>query len=126
MVQALIAWRRGQLNGAAALAEEALALHRASRDVRHYGDSLELCAMMRAGQGRAEGAARLLGAAAACRERIGMLRRIQGPAATDIETAVAPAREVLGEQQWAAAFAAGRALTLEEAIAEALGETSSG
>jgi hypothetical protein len=38
----------------------------------------------------------------------------------DIETAIAPARATLGEAAWAAAFAAGWALTLEEAIAEAL------
>jgi hypothetical protein len=35
---------------------------------------------------------------------------------------VAAARAALGEEAWAAAFAAGQALTLEEAIAEALGE----
>jgi hypothetical protein len=34
--------------------------------------------------------------------------------------AAAPAREALGEEAWAAAFVAGRALSLEEAIAEAL------
>jgi hypothetical protein len=33
---------------------------------------------------------------------------------------LAPARAVLGEKQWGAAFAAGRALTFEEAVAEAL------
>jgi hypothetical protein len=42
------------------------------------------------------------------------------------EAMVAPARAVLGEEQWAAAFAAGRALTLEEAVAEALEELSPG
>jgi hypothetical protein len=39
------------------------------------------------------------------------------------ETAVA--RAALGEAGWAAAFTAGRTLTLEEAIAEALGEDES-
>jgi hypothetical protein len=35
---------------------------------------------------------------------------------------VAPARATLGEEALAAAFTAGQTLTLEEAIAEALGE----
>jgi hypothetical protein len=38
------------------------------------------------------------------------------------ERAAAEARLTLGETGWAAAFAAGRALGVEEAIAEALGE----
>jgi hypothetical protein len=40
----------------------------------------------------------------------------------DIEQAVAAARETLGEEQWAVAFVTGKALSLEQAIAEALGE----
>jgi hypothetical protein len=39
---------------------------------------------------------------------------------TNAEQAVAEARAALGEAEWAAAFAAGKALTLEEAIVEAL------
>jgi tetratricopeptide (TPR) repeat protein len=119
-VQALIAWRRGQLSQAAAWAHEALALHHAARDVRRDGDGLEVCAIMCATQGHAERAARLLGAAAAAREQIGMRRPMIVPTAADIESAVAPARAALGEAAWAAAFAAGQALSLEEAIAEAL------
>jgi predicted ATPase/DNA-binding XRE family transcriptional regulator len=121
-VQALIAWRRGQLSQAAALAEEALELDHAARDERHYGDGLELCAIICATQGRIEQAARLLGAAAASRARIGMRRRMNLPTVDDIDVAVAPARAALGEEAWAAAFAAGQALSLEEAIAEALEE----
>jgi hypothetical protein len=34
---------------------------------------------------------------------------------------VAPTREAVGEERWAAAYAAGRTLSLEQAIAEALG-----
>jgi hypothetical protein len=40
-----------------------------------------------------------------------------------MEREVAPARAALGEEAWAAAFAAGQAHSLEEAVAEALGET---
>jgi hypothetical protein len=126
--QALIAWRQGHLRRAAALACEALvlAVSRAAGDMRFHGDSLEVCAIMYASQGHAERAARLLGAAAEFREQIGMRRRTDVPTAADVEAAVAPARAALGEAAWAAAFAAGRALTREEAIAEALGEAAEG
>jgi hypothetical protein len=39
-----------------------------------------------------------------------------------LEQKVATARATLGEEPWAAAFAAGQALSREQAIAEALGE----
>jgi hypothetical protein len=42
------------------------------------------------------------------------------------EVMVAPARAAVGEEQWSVAFAAGRALTLEEAVAEALEESGHG
>jgi hypothetical protein len=121
IVQASIALRRGQLRQAATLTEEALVLQRAVRDERQYGAGLEAYALISATQGRAEQAARLLGAAAASRERIGMLLPMRVPAAGDVEAAVAATRATLGE----AAFVAGQALSLEEAIAEALDETES-
>lgn len=122
LVHALIAWRRGQLSQAAALAEEALALQHEARDARQYWLGLETCALIGATQGNAERAARLLGAAAAVRERIGMHRPMfwHWPLAADILPAVAAAQAALGEEQWAAAVAAGHAMMLEEAIAEAL------
>jgi predicted ATPase/transcriptional regulator with XRE-family HTH domain len=120
VVQALIAWRRGHLDRAAALAEEALVEHHMAQDVRHYGDGLEVCAIVAAAMEHAEHAARLLGAAAASRERIGMRWSMYAPTADEIAAAVAPARATLGEQTWAAVFAEGRALALEEAIAAVL------
>jgi hypothetical protein len=42
-----------------------------------------------------------------------------------MERAAAPARAALNEDGWVTAFAAGRALSLEEAIAEALGDDES-
>jgi predicted ATPase/class 3 adenylate cyclase len=122
IVQALIACRSGELDRAAALAQEALMLHHTARDERHYGDGLEACAIVYAAQGRMALAARLLGAATASRERIGMRRPMDTPTTADIEVGVAPARAALGEQAWNAAYEAGKALSLEEAIAEALGE----
>jgi predicted ATPase len=71
---------------------------------------------------RIKRAARLLGVAAALRERVGAAQRPQERA--DTEQALAEPRMTLGEEAWAAAFAAGQALSLEEAIAEALGEKS--
>lgn len=67
-----------------------------------------------------ERAARLLGAAAAQREALGQVRwpRFR----EEVETEVAAARAALGEAAWTAAFTAGQALTLEEAIAETLFE----
>ena len=49
------------------------------------------------------------------------LRRRQWQAS--IERATALARQALGEEAWAAAYAAGQAMTLEEAVAAALEET---
>jgi predicted ATPase len=123
-MQALIARRRADLSRAVALAREALVLYQVTEDVRLYGDGLEVCAILDASQGRSERAARLLGAAAASRSRIGMRRPMEGPTAADIEWAVDSARAALGEEAWAAAFAAGQALTLEQAVAEALDEAS--
>jgi predicted ATPase/class 3 adenylate cyclase len=121
IVQALIAWRRGHLSRAATLAAEALVLHHGARDERHYGDGLEVCALILATQGRAQQAARLLGAATTARERIGMRRQLDKPTEGDLGAAVvAQARAALGEERWAAAFAVGRALPLDQAIAEAL------
>jgi hypothetical protein len=40
----------------------------------------------------------------------------------EVEQMVAPARAALGEHAWTAAFTAGQALSLEAAVAEALGE----
>jgi hypothetical protein len=70
--------------------------------------------------GHGKQAARLLGTATALREAI----RVPQPSVerTLNEQEVAAARQALGEEAWASAFAAGRAMTLEEAIAEALGE----
>ena len=45
---------------------------------------------------------------------------------TDDPRVVAEARAALGQVGWAAAVAAGRALSLEQAIAEALGEARAG
>jgi len=122
---------------AAALLAEALALSR--RRERH--DTLVTCvaglASLAAGAGDPERAARLVGAAAAYAQthgvspsEIGVKIFALGPlntayAQTEIERAehnrtVAAVRKVLGEAAFAAAWAAGAALPLDTAVAEAL------
>jgi predicted ATPase/class 3 adenylate cyclase len=73
--------------------------------------------------GRGEQAARFLGAGEALLETFGVSRVAGASNQADIEAAIAPARSALGEAAWATAYAAGQALTLEEAIAEALEAT---
>ena len=122
-----MARRRGDLAGAEVLGREELLVRRQLGVRGFLAFSLENLARtaMAAGEGaRAERAAHLLGAAAALRERVGGLPRRRWR--EDMERAAALARAALGEEGWAAAFAAGRALTLEEAVAEALGETDGG
>jgi hypothetical protein len=63
----------------------------------------------------------LLGAATTVRETLGA--PLPASERAEYEQAVAPTRAALGEAAWAAAFAEGQALTLEQAIAEALSES---
>jgi predicted ATPase/class 3 adenylate cyclase len=87
---------------------------------------ISVCLMGLAGAASAQGrfmrAARLFGAAEALDEDIDALPSAIWRARYDI--AVAAARAELDEATFAAAWAAGRALTLDQAIAEALGETA--
>jgi tetratricopeptide (TPR) repeat protein len=85
--------------------------------VTHLGEAL-------AAAGRGEQAARFLGAGEALEATLGIARSALDQA--DTEAVVAPARVALGEAAWVAAYAAGQALTLEQAIAEALEETNRG
>jgi ATP/maltotriose-dependent transcriptional regulator MalT len=115
-----LAQRRGDLPTALALLRQGLARSRELADPRRIANTLEYLVNVVAAAGQGEQAARLLGTATAVREAIGVPRPSVERAMTEQE--VAEARRALGEEAWAAAFAAGRAMTLEEAIAEALGE----
>ena len=75
---------------------------------------------MAAVQGRPERAARLLGASAALREEIGA--PLSPITQADHDHAVNASREALGEDAFAAAWAEGSAMTLEEAIADVVGD----
>jgi hypothetical protein len=82
--------------------------------------ALELLALAAGGAGKKRRAARLLGAAAAVRILVGAPLAEAG--GEDIAQAAAAARAALGEEAWAEAYAAGLALSLEEAVAEAADE----
>jgi phage I-like protein len=117
------------LERAAASARKALELWRAVGDVPGTCIGLELCAVVLTAPGQAEGgraereerAAQLLGAAAAERDRTGWRRRpISAAMRDDIAAAAAEAQATLGAERWATAYTSGRALSREEAYAEAL------
>jgi hypothetical protein len=122
---AQVARLRGDVAGAEALGREELLLWRRLGSPPHIAGGLEGLARTAATAGemeRAERAARLLGAAAALRERVGVSPGKRGR--VHLERAAAQARVTLGATRWAAAFAAGQALSLEGAVAEALGEAT--
>ncbi len=116
-----IALRRGDVARAVAYFRECLALVVDNGDPRSIAESLEAVARGVAAAGDAERAARFLGAATATREAIGAPQPPNELAET--EALIVPARAALGEDAWAAAFAAGRALPLDQAIREALDDS---
>jgi DNA-binding CsgD family transcriptional regulator len=81
-------------------------------------EALEGLAAVAAGAGRAAGALRLAGAAAAVRE--GSEMRPAPAEREEVERWLAPARRALRAEAAAAAWAAGQALSLDEAVAAAL------
>lgn len=83
-------------------------------------NTLEQFAWAAASQAQLERAARLWGAAQARRDVIGS--DIPPSERIDYERAVNAVRRQIGEEVFAAAWAAGRAMTTEQAIAEALEE----
>jgi non-specific serine/threonine protein kinase len=111
---------QGEAAQAEALGREALALFWEMGDARRCAEGLEELARTAAAAARGARAARLLGAAAALRETLGAPQPPHERA--DTERDVAAARAALGEEAWAAALAAGQALSLKEVVAEALGE----
>jgi predicted ATPase/class 3 adenylate cyclase len=121
-----VALRQHNEGRAAALLREAVALYRASGELYPLACVLEWLAVVFATTDQEHRAARLLGAAAMQREAIGTtpLMAYSPTERAHIEATIASARAALGEAGWAAAFAAGQALTLEEAIAEALDATA--
>ena len=117
-----MAWQEGDAASATAHLTESLALRRELGERLGIAECLEGLATVAAGTGQPERAARLLGAAEALREAIGApLPPVDRPDHDDDDSAT---RAALGEAAFAAAWAAGRALTVEQAVAEALGDPS--
>jgi predicted ATPase/Tfp pilus assembly protein PilF/transcriptional regulator with XRE-family HTH domain len=113
-----VAFRQGDHGRAAALLAEALLLGRDIGARRWVTTSLEGLAWVAGARGRPDQAARLGGTAAALREAQGVPLPPEERGSHD--QAVQAMRAALGEEGFAAAWAAGRALPLEEAIALAL------
>jgi non-specific serine/threonine protein kinase len=109
---------QGAYERATALLEEALLLSRdiGTRELLALG--LESLAWVAAASGQSRRAARLCGAAEALREVLGV--PLSPAQRTGHDQAVQAMRATLGEEAFAAAWAAGRALSLEQAVALAL------
>jgi len=113
-----VAHDRGDDGGAAALYRDSLTLYRDVGEKLGLVGCLEGVAMVAQAQGRAEHAALLHGAAAGLRAALGApLPPVERAAH---ERRAAALRETLGETAFATAWAAGHALSLEQAIAAAL------
>jgi predicted ATPase/DNA-binding SARP family transcriptional activator len=107
---------------ARALYQESLLLRRDVGDPFALTQSLEDLAALAGGQGQARRATQLLGAAQAQCEAIGASPPVADPA--EYDRTVAAARGALGEEAFAAAWATGRALSLDEAITYALDDNT--
>jgi non-specific serine/threonine protein kinase len=114
-----VALERGDLARAASLAKEALALAAREGSRRAVAQHFELLAAIAGMRGHGERAARLFGAAEALREVIAVpISPIDRP---NYERYLAAARENTNETTFAAAWATGRSLSVELAVAEAHG-----
>ena len=99
--------------------EESLVIRRQAGDRDGIAASLDDLAGVAASRGQPLGAARLHGAAAAVREAAGIaLGRV---ARHELDDRLAALRSGLGDEEFAAVWAQGRAMTLEQAVDEALG-----
>jgi hypothetical protein len=114
-----VACRQGDAAGGRRQAEAALALFQRLEDPTGLAVSLLLLAGVAALEGQFARAGRLFGFADSM---VGHSETLSGLTQPSVDAPLHSAQEILGEEAWAAAIAAGRALSLEAAIAEALGE----
>ncbi len=113
----LVASGQGEYPLARSFYEECVAIRQALGDKQGIAYTLEGFAGLAVAQGQGKRAARLLGGVESLREAI---RAPVAPAnQADHDRKVSAARSALGEQAFAAAWAEGRAMTLEQAISEA-------
>jgi predicted ATPase/transcriptional regulator with XRE-family HTH domain len=118
--QGYLAHNQGDEDLAAALLAESLVLVRETGQQDVIAWCLAGLGMVAMAQGRAERAARLLGAAKAPFDATGSY--LLPPDRAEFDRNAAAANAQLGEEAFAAAWEAGQALTLDQAIAYALGE----
>jgi len=116
---AFLALMRGDADRANELAQRSLTLSLELGDTRGSTYALEALGCIVAAEGQARRAARLFGAAQALREPLGDF--LSATLQADRERAVARVRAQLGEAGFTASAAAGRTLSLEQAIALARG-----
>ena len=114
-----VAEDQGNTTGAGAYFAESLALRREQAHRPGMAASLAGLARVAATTGAPERAARLLAAADALREAGGVT--VAPDERVDDERLLATVRAVLGQAAFATAWAAGRALPIEQVVADALG-----
>jgi hypothetical protein len=108
----------GDVARAAALDAEALEMRRDLGDRLSMAHSLDSIAATAARAGFAEAGARLFGAAERLREELGA--PIPATERTRYEAGLAMSRSAIGNEVFERAWAAGRALSLDDAVSEAL------
>jgi predicted ATPase/DNA-binding XRE family transcriptional regulator len=115
---ALVALARGNVDRAASLQREALTRGRHLSNRPWLARGIEHFALIAAATGEAARAARLFGAAGAVRERFGAAIALHDQEMN--ERYMAMARRTIGDDAFAAAWATGAAMTLDEAVTYAL------
>ncbi|HEV2238282.1 MAG TPA: hypothetical protein VGR57_16590, partial [Ktedonobacterales bacterium] len=120
--QAYLFWVQGDLTGAAALCRQAIERAHQMGYSSGITEGLEGLALILCDLGQPERAVRALGAVESLRTSMatGLGRSARPTRLVYIDRAIATLRAALGDEAYASAFTAGRALPLEEAIAEAL------
>jgi predicted ATPase/DNA-binding SARP family transcriptional activator len=120
-----LAEHRGDREAARSHFQQSLLLRRAIKDVRGIAECLEGVAALACGDAEMERAARLFGAAEAAHEAVSA-PPLMAFLPAGREAAVALVRGALAPAAFATAWAQGRALPLEAAVAEALREDHRG
>ncbi len=111
---------------AALLFEEGVTLSEQMRDRANVAYCLEGLAVVANARGEAERSGRLIGAAEGLHEAVGVpVYLYYEPHRSRYERTVSAVRSQLGEEAFEAAWAEGRAMTLEQAVAYALEEQPS-
>ncbi|MCT9932326.1 LuxR C-terminal-related transcriptional regulator [Planotetraspora sp. A-T 1434] len=121
-VFALHMWQLGETPRATSLARESLLLGHAFEDRLNVASNIEALAWIMASEGRHERAACLLGAADAVGGTVGISALLLKRQVEFHEKCVASLREAMGDKAFNRARRHGTRLTVEQAVAEALGD----